>query len=327
MELDREYSVLDTLTSMPLNLYRLSPLHFPLTKPLLSNLSYHATLLAKYFKRAGPFTNSQVGTFKKCRMVLRDDEKSPNTEEVEDRRFHGILIQFDFEKKSLPAFLLKAHGAGPKDSERCIYFPLLLTSLPNSWLDVLLESFAVTFGTYAHPLQLSKPFLEQSLDSFVEAAFEGGREYMEEVIKDVSFTLDFASDVAPSLKHLDFSIKRQDVYGFLQRGYSLLTQEDEKVSKGKPGAFTKAVHDYMRLSLAMDLSHKSISIAKIACGTFVLGKDGKIKLLGFSANDGIDKGASTVELRDFVKETHADLLNRLIMEAEGNVKYIGLGYK
>ena len=320
---DAKDSLLDQLFDLPLSLYRLSPLHFSPNKPVLPNLKYYANLIAKHFKRVGPYTNSKVGTLKRCKLVSQDDEEC---EESQTHRFRGILIQLEFEKKTVPAFLLRAHDTGPKDSETCIYFPLLLSSVPSPGNEILLESLAATFGTYLCPLKLSTQFLQQSLDDCLDFSLKKGRKYMEQAIEDISFTLDFTGDIQPSLKGLDFSIKREDLFGFIERGHTLLAQKDMGPSGEKLGAFTTAVRDYMHHNLAMDLSHKSISIAKIACGSFVLGKDGKVKLLSSSVDDEVDDDAGMTLSKDLIKEVLSNLLKRLIVEAEGKVKYIGLEY-
>ena len=321
--MDSKDSLLDELFYLPLSAYRLSPLHFSPNKPLLSHLSYYSGLLAKHFKRVNPYAIGKVGTLKRCTLVSRDDEES---EGCRNHRFGGILIRLEFENKTLPVFLLSVHDIRPKASEKCIYYPLLLTSTPNHGHETLLESLAATFGTYAHPLQLSTHFMQQSLDDFLDVTLKRGRQFMEQATGDVSFTLDFAADIAPSLKHLDFGVQREDLFGFVQRGYALLAQKGQSPPGEKPCAFATAVHDYMHHNMAMDLSHKSISIAKIACGSFVLEKSGKVKLLSPVVNDEIDGDASPMPTADLAKEAYADLLKRLIIEAEGKIKWTGLGY-
>ena len=318
------------LFNVPFNLYRLSPLHFSLEKPLLSNLDYYANSLTRQINRelacdaalgntkTGPRT--KFGAFKRCTWVLQDQQSTGNHW---DHEFLGVLIRLEFEKKTYELILLKKRDSCYKSSDTCIYFPLLLTSLPNPWSGTLSKHLAATFGTYVHPMKLSAPFLWRFLDEAISVTFRGGRPFMEKAMKDVFLVLDFTGDVAPSLKHLETTFRREDLFGFLRYGQALLAQKgDSSTEPLEP--FTTAVLEYMRLNLAMDLNHESVSISKIACGSFVLERGGKIKLLGPSASEDIMTGASAVVSEDYTRTLYTGLLKSLVSEAEGDIEWTGL---
>ena len=308
------------------NLYRLSPLHFSLDKPLLSSLNYYAKSLARYLSRELPGSailgssdvepRSKLGNFKNCTWVLKNQESSPDSW---DHDFFGILIRFEFEKSSHAALLLKKREARYNSTDTCIYFPLLLTSLPSPWYDVLSKYLAATFGPYIHPLTLPAPFLRESLDETVSFMLRGGQSCLEKTIKDVSLVLDFARRVAPSLKRLDITFRREDLLGFSQYGQSLLVKKGNTLVEHS-GAFMTAVLEYMHLHLAMDLSHKSMSISKVTCGTFALSKCGKFKLLSPSTDEDI---IADIGSEDLNKSSYTSLLRKLITEAEGDYEWIG----
>jgi len=93
------------------------------------------------------------------------------------------------------------------------------------------------------------------------------------VVKEAEFFVGFNIPLhSAALKILEIHIMREDVPRFLTRGKST-PQGDSEASP-----FLQALSTYAQDHLALDLKHEQVRITRIACGGFVLGMEGKVKL-------------------------------------------------
>ncbi|PGG95729.1 hypothetical protein AJ79_09902 [Helicocarpus griseus UAMH5409] len=137
------------------------------------------------------------------------------------------------------------------------------------------------------------------------------REFVEKVIKESQLTLSFPAPVSSSLKSLDVLIPRESLSAFFIYGSKIIENNENRAAndisrnRGKkrshadttkdenPSApFLAALSEYFDTNLAMKLDirdsftndskngqAKHVRLSKISCGAFVLGGEGRMKLL------------------------------------------------
>ena len=84
-----------------------------------------------------------------------------------------------------------------------------------------------------------------------------------------------------SLKTIDITISKDDSWSMIKSGQNLLEVVDgqkNSVNAKVPRPFTRALTHYVDAHLSLKLDDPRVKISRVACGAFVLGTEGKIKL-------------------------------------------------
>lgn len=223
-------------------------------------------------------------------MWNADEETQLDTTiRLADRK--GILVIVKYEKGEYFAILLGGgeEGMGGYGFQ---YFPLLLTRMPGSLRDTFTDFLASTFDTRVSPLRLGRAYMSQALECYISECSkdEDGEladiaqlsRKLRTVIRDVQITIGFnLPSGGPSIKSVDFIVAREDLPKLVQSGRRI----DKDPTHESP--FTAALCNYVNAHLALDLRHESVTILKVACGTFVLGAEGKGKFTAPPVEDSI----------------------------------------
>jgi hypothetical protein len=197
----------------------------------------------------------------------------------------GSVISIVYEKSDYTAIFLPSqsrHESTAAD-EQFKSFPLLLTRLPTTLRETLLTFLSSTFDTRASSLKLTSPFLISTLEKHISTLVSPSADetinaaqssaLLKRSLKDIVVTLSFPTTV--SLKAVDITISKEDLWKFLIRGRKLAQTPG---MQGTEWPFMLAVKHYIKGHLALDISHEDIRVSRIACGAFVLGSEGKAKL-------------------------------------------------
>lgn len=144
------------------------------------------------------------------------------------------------------------------------------------------------------------------------------RGLVKELVKEIHLTLSFAPPVAPALRTLEVVVQAADVEGFVRAGEGVLRQQGQQMDSNAPrsqtrkrkrkggdvedvegegesrGPFTAALARYLDAHLALRFGHSDVQVVKIACGAFVLGAEGRVRIVdqrrGGGGGDGKDGG-------------------------------------
>lgn len=282
-------------------LHRLSPLHAfpPLTNP--SAFTPHAKSLLSILRgnvlrgvRIANDDDESLGRAGRLKNVLwtplvsptqwRQDRQSPDEEDPEpssDPR--GVMVEIIYEKASYTSLLVLPTPSTPQGEFTSL--PLLLTRLPKSLRETLLNYLETTFDTTALPLPLDSVALQRLLERWLDTVLQG-----EEAGKDIQIVFS-APSPGSSLKAITMTIMRDDVLGFYQRGRKLLGDGEEG------GVFFEALRHYAQGTMGLDIA--ALKVMKIACGGFVLGVGtgggaGKVKVFAPRGGEEEEKAAEGV---------------------------------
>ncbi|KAI5306289.1 hypothetical protein KEM56_001532 [Ascosphaera pollenicola] len=195
----------------------------------------------------------------------------------------GILISLEYENVTYKAALIGGPEDSPNTPQGTVDLPLLLTRLPNLLRQTLVAFLCETFDTYCTVLHFPPAFLCHAFETYVgnlKAADEG---LIEKVVKDTQLTISFPPPIAPSLKNIQIYVPRTTVM-------ELLSEEGASEGSESGYHFLYGLSDYLSKHLAMHLELVSSKpsrerITKISCNAFVLGSEGKVKLIANLAGD------------------------------------------
>ncbi|KAF7592679.1 hypothetical protein BBP40_012579 [Aspergillus hancockii] len=201
----------------------------------------------------------------------------------------GILVILEYENITYKAALLAPPDESHSTSDST-YLPLLLARLPGPLRQTFISFLSANFDTYCSVFRLPSQFLCAVLESYTNVLTKGhsrasarSRAILEDHVKEVQITVSFSPSVAPALRSLNINIPRGSIADFLPA-----TEQD---SDDEPsGSILSGLSAYIEKHLAMDLdlagssardspARKHVRITKIACGGFVLGAEGKLKLV------------------------------------------------
>jgi len=246
---------------------------------------------------------ARVGALKTVRWnLLRNEEDwEPGADEtqingddttIQERGHIGILAEIVYEKSTYSAILL--HDTEKQevgDIAGFSHYPLLLTRMPGPLRETFLDFLAATFDTRASVLKLPSHFLAQTAEMYLANIMstengtldaEPSSRVLRTVIKDILITLTFdVPNMTSSLKTMDITISKDDSWHMIQSGRKLLQVIDgqENGNNAKvPRPFTRALKQYVDAHLGLKLDDPRVKISRVACGAFVLGTEGKIKL-------------------------------------------------
>lgn len=233
-----------------------------------------------------------AGALQKVAWRLLPSEESWNTlqEEEEETRLdettvtieqiRGILVTVQYERNTYTGILLRKEVENDEDGFQ--HFPLLLTKMPGSLRETFLGFLTSTFDTRILSLHLPRNGVVDAFEKYLEdiCLTEDGDEmdYSERsrslrgIIREAEIFVGFdLPGGSGALKTIEIHLMREDLPRLLARGKQLRVQ-------GNSQPFMEALTTYVKGHLALDLKHERVRIVKIACGAFVLGVEGKVKL-------------------------------------------------
>ncbi|OJD11639.1 hypothetical protein AJ78_07633 [Emergomyces pasteurianus Ep9510] len=227
----------------------------------------------------------------------------------------GILVTLEYENITYKAAMLTGPD-GYHDSRKDVTFlPLLLTRLPNSLRQIFISFLSTSFDTRCSILRITSSFLCETFENYLSILNRAtsSRAFIETVIKETQCTLRFPPPISPALKSLDVLIPRESLSSFFTHGTKILTEQkrnqlNQARNRGKKRShidtttptsenerpstpFLAALAAYFDANLAMKLDISDLSkdhtdaqaprvrLSKISCGAFVLGSEGRMKLL------------------------------------------------
>jgi hypothetical protein len=246
---------------------------------------------------------ARVGALKTVRWNLLKSEEDwePGSDETQmngddttnqERGHNGILAEIIYERSTYSAILLHdAEKQGRDEIAGFSHYPLLLTRMPAPLRETFLDFLAATFDTRASVLKLPSHFLAETAEKYLAniTSTENGTldtdpatRVLRTVIKDILITVAFdVPGMTSSLKTMDITIPKDDSWRMIKSGQKLLQvvdgQKNSNVSE-VPRPFTRALTHYLDAHLGLKLDNPHVKISRVACGAFVLGTEGKIKL-------------------------------------------------
>jgi hypothetical protein len=275
-------------------LYRQSPFHASTTTPFLSTQSLDA-----HARRLGDALRGDVLRGVRVALDERDDGLTrsgvllgcrwtfvPGSESTMSGEGHhgadgfgttdGIKIEFEFEKTTHTAWMLRTYQARRDVTDNVIHFPLLAVRMPHGLLEMFLSYLGSAFDTRVELLHISSSQVGSTLETYIQAC-QKPQSILTRIVRDVQLSFSFKGPIAPSLRNLDITIQREDLARFLKEGRQT-SKAPAKPKNTSSEPFLSAVSRYLEARLALDTDHKDISLSRIACGGFALGKEGKVKI-------------------------------------------------
>ncbi|PGH34533.1 hypothetical protein GX50_02616 [[Emmonsia] crescens] len=227
----------------------------------------------------------------------------------------GILVTLEYENITYKAAMLTGPDGYHDTRKDVTFLPLLLTRLPNSLRQTFISFLSTSFDARCSILRLTSSFLCATFENYLSTLNRAAssRALVEKVIKETQLTLSFPTPISPALKSLDVLIPRESLSAFFTHGTKILANErrnqpDQARNRGKkrshPGTalstseddgpsapFLAALAAYFDTNLAMkldisdfgkdptDAQKRQARLSKVSCGAFVLGSEGRMKLL------------------------------------------------
>lgn len=235
-------------------------------------------------------TLSKTGTLKSCTWETISHLEGHG----DDDNSRGILIVLEYENITYKAALLAAPpttSTTTTQSKGSTSLPLLLTKCPSPLRHILITFLSTNFDTYCSPLRLPSHAMCDGMDVYVNTFLENddttSTTMLQDVVKDMQITLWFPPSVAPALRSLNINIPRATFGEFLRNSPASTSHLDSNSSS----PFLSGLSAYLEKHLAMKLDLRApgkqpVRLSKIACGGFVLGSEGRMKLVARSGQEG-----------------------------------------
>ncbi|KAJ5626181.1 CENP-A-nucleosome distal centromere subunit CENP-L [Penicillium lagena] len=295
-------------------LHRLSPLHHGKDcETLLDNpaaLNTYATRLRDHLTGdvlAGIHASattadddglSKTGALMGCHWQSLSGWGALNNDDDDNTSFPGILVTLEYENITYKAALLAETQTSPRPQRQqkgSTALPLLLTRFPTALRQTFIVFLSSNFDTYCSSLRLQSSFLCAGLGTYIDVLHDGratrpsgSADLVEDVIKELQLTLSFSPLVAPALRTLNVNVSRSTLADFLHeqptasRGRSLR----QKLRSPLIGNLTSYLETHLAMNLDLDgsntenqLSKQHVRLSKVACAAFVLGSEGRMKLV------------------------------------------------
>jgi Kinetochore complex Sim4 subunit Fta1 len=231
----------------------------------------------------------------------------------------GMLVTVTYEKMAYRAILLRARREGNYDEtmdsarendDGFQHFPLFLSKMPGPLRETFADYLSTTFDARVSALHLSSTYLTDTFEKYLAdiSIGEDGEalDFIERsrslrnVIKETAVYLGFDLPDA-SLKAIDIQIAREDLPRIITKGKQI-------GRTGGDNPFLNALTTYIKAHLALNMADERVKIVKIACGAFVLGGEGRVKITQPLGNTDGDSAQSRATRR---------LVNDLISVATG----------
>jgi hypothetical protein len=211
----------------------------------------------------------------------------------------GILVTLEYENIVYKAALLadpddvqQQQQQPPSSSSASTSLPLLLTRCPSPLRQTLISFLVSNFDTYCSTLRLPQGFLCAALKRYFDvftAHTPQNIPLLGDAMREMHLTLSFSGSVAPDLRSLNISIPRASLDSFLSATPPSTSAGSASESNS---TFLANLEAYLAKHLAMDLdlgsrsgsasissAGKHVRLSKIACAAFVVGSEGKLKLV------------------------------------------------
>lgn len=230
----------------------------------------------------------------------------------------GLYLTIVYERATYMAVLLRSQGREEYEARGFHHYPLLLTRMPSTLRDTFTEFLESTFDARISVLRMNQLYLPLTLETYIENCLKGedGEEVsfaensgiLKKILKEVQVVVGFRlpTDNA-SLKSIDIVIARDDLPRFIQSGNKVHFSSKAQTEEQRKMPFLDALTLYLHTHLALNLRSEDVIILRVACGAFVLGSEGKLKL-----TEPLISGAESAQGR-----ATAMLVNGLIEHAEG----------
>lgn len=212
--------------------------------------------------------------------------------------FPGILVTLEYENIIYKAALLAETQTSLQSQNQqkgSTALPLLLTRFPTALRQTFISFLSSNFDTYCSSLRLQSSFLCAGLETYIDVLHggsathpSGSADLIEDVIKELQLTLSFSPLVAPALRTLNVNVSRSSLGGFLHeqptasRGRSLR----QKLRSPLTGNLTSYLETHLAMNIDLDGSNtgnqpskQHVRLSKVACAAFVLGSEGRMKLV------------------------------------------------
>lgn len=219
-----------------------------------------------------------------------ESQMDGNDTKIQERGHAGIMVEINYEKSTYSALLLHdAAKHGQNEIAGFSHYPLLLTRMPGPLRETFLNFLAATFDTRASVLKLPSHFLVDTAEEYLKNITSGengpldaepATRILRAIIKEIVVMLTFdVPSMTSSLKAMEFTIPKDHIWRFTKCG-QLLLQVDGTQKEGYkvPRPCTRALTHYADAILGLNLDNPQLKISRVACGAFVLGTEGKIKL-------------------------------------------------
>ncbi len=239
----------------------------------------------------------------------------------------GMLLTVTYEKMAYRAILLRARREGnfdetvdsakDDDDDGFKHFPLLLSKMPGPLRETFADYLCTTFDSRVSPLRLSSAYLTNTFEKYLadisigedgEALDVAERSRsLRNFIKETAVYLGVnLPDGSVSLKGIDIQIAREDLPKIITKGKQL-------ARTGGDNPFLNALTTYIKAHLALNIADERIKIIRIACGAFVLGGEGRVKITQPLSTAGGDRPQSRATRRlvnDFISVASGGALSR-----------------
>ncbi|CZT42111.1 uncharacterized protein RSE6_01955 [Rhynchosporium secalis] len=316
------------------SLYRLSPLHTgsneTLSNSRLRELArqFHDILAGEVLRgvRVGLGQEddalARVGALQTVTWRLLPEEETWSAEDETEMAnddttmslaaCRGMIVTATYEKMAYKVILLRDERGDYTDTSMVTLraetagfqnFPLMLSRMPGSLREVFVNFLVETFDNRISPLQFPSRYLIDTFERYVADISMGEdgepldmiersrvlRNTIKETLVVVGFDL---PDGSAALKTAEINLAREDLPRMIARGKMIGRQEDTD------SPFFDALATYIKGHLALDLRHEKVKILRIACGAFVLGTEGKLKLTHMAGGEDGEssRGAATRRL-------------------------------
>ncbi|KAJ5155037.1 uncharacterized protein N7500_010476 [Penicillium coprophilum] len=275
---------------------------------------------------------SKTGALKDClwrpiSQSLRDEAPSRS----QNTGFPGILVTLEYENIVYKAALLADTESSQNERTGSTSLPLLLTRFPTALRQTFLTFLSTNFDTYCSPLRLPSSFLCTGLETYVDtlrAHQSSMSDTVENVIKELQLTLSFSSSIAPALRSLNISVARASLAGFLHDQPGQPAPKPRSLQHKLRNPFIPNLTSYLETNLAMKLdldgsssdqvAKQHVRLSKVACAAFVLGSEGRVKLVVAAdrdAGDGDESSRARGDQHALALEAGESLLRSVIRKA------------
>jgi hypothetical protein len=207
---------------------------------------------------------------------------------------NGVAVTVEFERGTYHALMLRV---GDEDEDELaarddeVHYPLLLVRMPAVLREMMLGYLSRMFDARVEMGKVKGKGIEVLLAGYMEKIGEVGVEVLEKVMKDVCFTLEFRGSPGEHLTRVEFTIRKEDLTGFLHNPPS--TEEREQATAWSnmprkwecftPGPFLTGVREYLKEKTGMDMGHEDVFFGRVSCGAFVISREGKVKFFAPAA--------------------------------------------
>lgn len=270
---------------------------------------------------------SKTGALKNCLWQPISPQSSLRDEAPisRDTAFPGILVTLEYENTVYKAALL-ADASTSNERKGSTSLPLLLTRFPTALRQTFLSFLSANFDTYVSPLRLPSSFLCAGLETYVDTlrSQPGAAQTVEDVIKELQLTLSFSPSIAPALKSLNVSVSRTALADFLRDSQPAPKRSlKQKLRSPLIANLTSYLETHLAMKVDLDGSStqvfkQHVRLSKITCAAFVLGGEGRVKLVVAADKDGDEEeleGRAQGGKNKSVLEAGEELLRSVIRRA------------